>query len=323
VNVVANQKCFCIKQAIIESRFFLDQQKGMNTGYFEYCSLLSLPFCMCCHPLLDTQDKVKKIFDNMINAVQSFEKKPQKEVGADAATFWSKTTIPFANNKERKLIVIEQYLYLLLFNEIAQYEKDYEKLGIVYAFCSIVESVFRIKIDFFDMPMVEKVYNMLNHGDIEKLSYKEFLIALRVIIVNNGDVLDFLLRSYCTRFDITQITFSRSVLTHGSLGFKMMGYSLDEGDAEYYVEHSAPFRDIIPYVEDGTYFFERKIIGKIITKFGAEKFKDVSKGSCPTNIFDLSQSFIDKPCLYYELIKYTDEGMWKEAMNIIDKMEVS
>lgn len=335
---------FCMKEEIFE--LFQKNNSSLMSGSMEeknkllrLCSFKAMSYCEHCYFLLRTDevvntDTVLKSFILQKDIFEEMTKKKQPNSVEPIAGF-------FYDNHEDDLfkgnqideetilkdIFIEQYLLLFLLNsDIDTIENDSERLGTLYLFRNFLSLVYGIDVDYLDMSVVDGVYKKLKSGELNDLSFQELFIAIRIILINNGSIVDFLKHAYLCRFDFRQRSTFRSVLTYLGTSYRNIGYSLDEGMADYAAIESVDkmIKDYLPDFDfpegfqGGNYYFERKVIEKLINKFG-DNYKSSTEN---VDIFRLSPSLAKEPCLHYALLKTTDEGNWREAMQLIKKMEV-
>lgn len=308
---------FCIKEAIIKMVQENEPSFAESSNFYGYCSSKSMPYCEYCYPLLKSNElNDKSILWSFVAKKDLFKKRLKISIKKIFFKFLDEDEA--VAQKTLKHILIEQYLYLFLLNCLDPVDKDFEKLGKLYAFTNILESYYGIKIDFFNMSVVDTVCEKLNNRRIGELSFYELFIAIRIALINNEDITSFLVYTHLCRYD-SKIGFSRVILKYLDVTYKRLGYSLEEGDCEYYAKDYGERYNLPKYPEDGTYFFERKIVEKLNDKFGKERYEQLFRQG---NLIGLSQSFVNQLCLHYALLKETDEGNWKEAIKLIDNMEV-
>lgn len=309
-----------------------EQDHGFSKNeneFHRYCSGLSLPYCDVCinfhrtitldpKSIFDTFIANKETFKEVDRVKKSIKKLITKNAQPDImAMSIRKHSGQPVNRSESKEIFFEQFLLLFLLNHVHDCKEPHEKLGMLYVYTDILEMYYDVKIPFFKMNIVNGVYRKLEKGLLEKLSFSELCIAYRIVSLSDGDMIDFLTKCYLNRFEYVIRSFSGGLFKYRGKPYKNTGYSLEEGDAEYFTKQFT--EKYFSYEEKGVYFFERKIIEAIISRFGNDKLQTIIKEG---NIFKLSPSLKNDLCLHYALIKATDEGQWGEAIRLINSLEV-
>lgn len=182
----------------------------------------------------------------------------------------------------------------------------------------------------------KELLNCLENEQLDKL-IKQMSIEMLThyyLVVSIGSIqyaIDVVVSNYLTKCTFNRLSFARSEHFISERCVLNIGYSLDEGNADYFAledtkkiikllsfTSNEDYEKFVHIANTTRYCFEKKMVRWLIERFGIDKFEKAQRSS----INVLSLQFIEDPCLIYKLLRLSDLGKWQEVHKIINTIKV-